>query len=226
MAYDEQRKNVVWFGSNDSGLAGVKIVAETWIWDGIRWTKRSPHHVPPRPDSMTYAPAIGRLVLLAGATTWTWDGSDWVELVTSPSPSARSGPILAYDFVNQQVVMYGGRGPAFPMIETWVLNLPSLEIVIRPTALRRVNPPGGSLPVAILSTETFDAASQVERGSLTFGATGDEHTLVACEPGSTPVRLDGQAVDALLCYFRALSARPVVLKGKTTDAIPFFGQTK
>jgi hypothetical protein len=175
---------------------------------------------------MTYAAAIGRPVLLTGAETWTWNGVDWFRLFTSPSPPARGGVSLAYDAAHRQVVMYGGRKTAGPLIETWVLNLPSLKIVVRPATSPPLHAPSGTIAVAILGTSTFAAASQVDRASLTFGATGDERTLVSCEPGSTAVRNGGPPIDALVCYFRTplTSNAPLVLQGKTTDDIPFYGQ--
>lgn len=41
----------------------------------------------------------------------------------------------------------------------------------------------GVIPVAILSNDTFNAPSQVDRESLTFGRTGDENSLQRRENG-------------------------------------------
>ena len=54
------------------------------------------------------------------------------------------------------------------------------------------------IPVAILSTKNFDAPSQIDPNSLSFGRTGDEHSLVYCH-GSKDVNKDG--LQDLVCHF-------------------------
>jgi probable HAF family extracellular repeat protein len=56
----------------------------------------------------------------------------------------------------------------------------------------------GKIPVAILSTENFDALSQIILTSLTFGRTGDEQSLAFCR-GSEDVNKDG--LQDLVCHF-------------------------
>lgn len=62
----------------------------------------------------------------------------------------------------------------------------------------------GTIPVAILSSESFDA-TQVDPGSLTFGATGDEDSLhlrgrdAVANCGVEDVDADG--MDDLVCHF-------------------------
>jgi cell wall-associated NlpC family hydrolase len=83
----------------------------------------------------------------------------------------------------------------------------------------------GNVPVAILSNQTFDAATQVDQTSLTFGHSGDEASLASCH--TEDVNSDG-LVD-LLCHFNTqstgfLSGDTVgVLKGKTIDGTPVRG---
>ncbi len=49
----------------------------------------------------------------------------------------------------------------------------------------------GTIPVAILSTNTFDATTQVGTSSLTLGTTGCEQSLAFCNPGGEDVSNDG-----------------------------------
>ena len=59
----------------------------------------------------------------------------------------------------------------------------------------------GKIPVAILSTLNFNAVSQVNPKSLTFGHTGNEFSLAFCDTRGEDVNGDG-LVD-LVCYFYA-----------------------
>ena len=57
-----------------------------------------------------------------------------------------------------------------------------IDIDIKPGSHHNtINPKSkGKIPVAILSTEDFDAPSKVDRDSLTFGSTGEEDSLAFC----------------------------------------------
>lgn len=76
----------------------------------------------------------------------------------------------------------------------------TVEIDVRPGSER--NPVNlrsrGVLPVAVLSETDFDAPSEVVRGSLTFGATGEESSLRHC--GSSE-DVDGDGLEDLVCHF-------------------------
>src|SRR5262249_15545179 len=57
----------------------------------------------------------------------------------------------------------------------------------------------GKIPVAILSTSTFDAVTTIDTASLTFGPTGDEHSLAFCNTEGEDVNGDGRL--DLVCHF-------------------------
>jgi len=75
----------------------------------------------------------------------------------------------------------------------------------------------GKIPVAILSTRDFDASTQVDRNSLTFGSTGDETSLVHCESAD----VNGDGLLDLVCHFNTqrtqfnASDAVGILKGQT-----------
>ena len=83
----------------------------------------------------------------------------------------------------------------------------------------------GNIPVAILSTATFNAASLVNRDSLTFGRTGDEHSLL--RSSIEDVNKDGRP--DIVCHFNTTSASfqredtVGVLKGLTDTGQPIRG---
>lgn len=81
--------------------------------------------------------------------------------------------------------------------------------------------------VGILSSGTFNAPVQIDRTSLTFGATGNEKSLQSCNSAAEDVNHDG--LGDLVCYFDALKAGlrfsdgEAILKGQTLDGIPILG---
>src|SRR2546422_8529348 len=85
MAYDAARGQVVLFG----GCCAGDLLGDTWTWDGIDWTQRTPAHMPsPRfGPGATYDARTRQVVLFGGATggcgyvcfadTWTLNGTSW-----------------------------------------------------------------------------------------------------------------------------------------------------
>jgi hypothetical protein len=86
----------------------------------------------------------------------------------------------------------------------------------------------GKIPVAILSTPTFNAVTTVDPGSLTFGKTGNEPSLAFCNTGGEDVNGDG--LPDLVCHFQTQltgfqSGDTVgILKGKTIQGGQIIGQ--
>jgi hypothetical protein len=85
-----------------------------------------------------------------------------------------------------------------------------------------------TIPVAILSSTDFDAPAMLDRASLTFGRTGDEPSLISCEPVTSDVNSDG--FPDLLCNFAVRRGgfrtgdSLGVLHGLTLDGRPISGQ--
>jgi hypothetical protein len=103
-----------------------------------------------------------------------------------------------------------------------------VSIAIHP---RHIKPGSkGKMRVAILSTKDFDAPSQVDRDSLTFGPTGDEKSLASCKSKLKDVDGDGLK-DDLVCYFSVRKAgfdcgsTEGILKGKTLEGYPVEGSS-
>lgn len=82
----------------------------------------------------------------------------------------------------------------------FVLQTLTVVIDIKPGELPNpINPrSSGTTPVAVLSTERFDAAAQLDMSSLRFGHSGSESSLVGCAPAQD-VNRDGRL--DVLCRF-------------------------
>jgi hypothetical protein len=89
---------MVLFGGTTDGTTPL---ADTWTWDGKRWTHEHPATSPPGRYSSSVAVDLqsGQPVLFGGGTnapnplgdTWTWDGHTWAALHPLNSPPPRLG---------------------------------------------------------------------------------------------------------------------------------------
>lgn len=111
-----------------------------------------------------------------------------------------------------------------------------VDLDIKPGSdLNSINPRSkGTIPVAILSTESFNAPEQVDKDSLTFGRTGDEESLhrrgrSGVSNCSAEDVNDDNLLD-LVCHFETLKTdfqegdTDGILKGQTVDGTPIEGQ--
>jgi 6-phosphogluconolactonase len=107
----------------------------------------------------------------------------------------------------------------------------TVGIEIKPPALPPVpiNPGSkGKISVAILSTPSFNAVTEVNTQSLTFGRTGTEASLAFCDAAGEDVNDDGLA--DLICHFNTQQTGftagdiSAALKGKTLTGRMIQGQ--
>lgn len=104
-----------------------------------------------------------------------------------------------------------------------------MNIDIKPgaTSIARINPKSkGSTPVALLSSDSFDAL-KVDSGSVRFGPNGTEATALRCGKGGEDVNNDGRL--DLVCHFDTQAANfdPSDEEGIVTGTIggmPFEGR--
>ena len=112
----------------------------------------------------------------------------------------------------------------------------SVPIDIKPNPdSNAINPNSrGKIPVAILSTPEFDSPTNVDRESLTFGATGDEESLDRRGKDAVPncgvEEVNGDDSPDLVCHFETQKAGfqddslTGILKGNTFDGTPIIGE--
>ena len=108
-------------------------------------------------------------------------------------------PVASYNYCASYSNAPGDGLASFTI--TWTGAAVMVSIDIKPGSFPNSINLGssGSIPVAILSTPTFDAPRRVDRGSLTFGRTGDEQSLITCSRSPEDVNADG-LLD-LVCHF-------------------------
>lgn len=144
MAYDAVHQQVVLFGGEEEP-AETAALSDTWVWDGVNWTQKTPATSPPARfgHQMAYDSAGGHVVLFGGASdqthsgypdsvyislddTWAWDGTNWVQEFPAASPPGRVLFGLAYDEARSQVVIVGGGVGWWSSFfdDTWVLGIP------------------------------------------------------------------------------------------------------
>jgi hypothetical protein len=145
-----------------------------------------------------------------------------VSITFAPTASGtRTGRLTITDNSpgSPQVIGLTGTGTGLAFIE--------VAIDIKPgDSTNTINPGSkGKIPVAVLSSRTFDAVARIDQTSLTFGRTGDESSLAFCN--TEDVNRDG-LLD-LVCNFNTQNTGFVsgdtvgILKGKTVDGIPVRG---
>ena len=135
---------------------------------------------------------------------------------------------------NGQVLATGGDNGSTSVATAELFGVESpvipVDIDIKPGSdPNSINPKSrGTIPVAILSTPDFDATSEVDKLSLTFGSTGDEESLAKCTKSNEDVSGDG--LDDIVCHFNTQDTgfqqgdTEGILRGMTLDGVPIEGE--
>lgn len=110
-----------------AGLDGTLATAynDLWRFDGVDWTLQLPVGAAPPPRSRfaaAFDPIRQRYVVFGGdaqyvgggayGDTWEWDPntSTWTQFTPTSQPSARVHARMAFDLINANVLLFGGRG--------------------------------------------------------------------------------------------------------------------
>ena len=120
-------QTVLFGGANLSGFPPTNF-ADTWTWNGLTWTQRTPANSPPARHfaGMAHDTQRNRTVLYGGLSTslinstyrndtWEWDGTNWTQITTANTPGGTFGNSgvgevsMAYDPIGQRVVLFGGE---------------------------------------------------------------------------------------------------------------------
>lgn len=128
MAYDSARQQMVLFGGANLSAANP-FVDETWVWDGLGWTQKSPANKPPARSAhlMAFDAARSQIVVFGGSVggppgndTWVWDGTTWTQKFPATNPPARLSAGMVYDSALQKILLMGGSdGSPNALSDTW-----------------------------------------------------------------------------------------------------------
>jgi hypothetical protein len=138
----------------------------------------------------------------------------------------REEPVNTANFL---VMRLDPINPALPVLIVDATAERVVDIDIKPASMPNSINPGsqGKVPVAILSSSTFAAPSEVDATSLTFGRTGSEASLAFCSGSGEDVNGDG--LPDLVCHFNTQATGFLsgdtqgVLKGRTLAGAAFEG---
>ena len=133
MAYDSGHGQVVLFGGSPEGSGATGN--DTWVWDGSTWTQKIPVNNPPArsriDNAMVYDSSHGQVVLFGGLSTstgnvlndtWVWDGSNWTMESPPTMPQQRYYTGMAYDFGQNQTILFGGTNGDLEFADTWTFT--------------------------------------------------------------------------------------------------------
>ncbi len=196
---------------------------------------------PPGPPFEPYRCALGETIRLDGSGSfdrngkivsylWNYPGGDAVDAIGS-RPSFVCLPELGV--VTVQLTVTDDDG--LTAMDQAVIDV-ELPIDIRPKRAPNVIRLKKSkhVPVAVLSAESFDATSEIDRASLTFGRTGDEDSLIQLPVIHKPKCFDKDVnrdrVHDLVCVFAVAKTgfqtgdAEGVLKGRTLGGMTVEGR--
>jgi hypothetical protein len=127
---------ILLFGGFNHSILPKTRYNDTWLWDGTKWTEvTTTSSPPPRSESTMVYIGNGQVLLYGGAgngvlrlaDTWLWDGmtKTWTDVTPSDpteSPPGLNAMHIAYDEINQEVVLYGGIYSGGTNDATWIWN--------------------------------------------------------------------------------------------------------
>jgi hypothetical protein len=112
-------------------FGGVGNYANTWLWDGSKWTLAHPQTSPEGRfgASEAYDPQTKTVLLFGGRLepgtpvhdTWAWNGTAWLDLDSGAGgPQPGEGSDMAWDPAHKQMVLLTRSGVISNPARTWV----------------------------------------------------------------------------------------------------------
>jgi hypothetical protein len=128
MCFDEARRRVLMFGGQN-GPTMATLLADTWAYDGSRWTQLVGGPVPPaRIDAAITWDSVRNRVLMVGGQaggiltdTWEHDGVTWSQRTPAASPGPNSGR-MTFDRQRGVAVFVCPSGLTGGTMSTWEWN--------------------------------------------------------------------------------------------------------
>jgi|JI10StandDraft_1071094.scaffolds.fasta_scaffold194930_2 N-acetylneuraminic acid mutarotase len=116
LAMFEATSELILFGGTGKNIKTMKV-ADTWAWNGTKWTEKNPAHSPPKLycHAMAYDPERKQIVVFGGwengkpgNSTWIWDGSDWREARPETKPRGATNAAMAFNYATRRLMLFGG----------------------------------------------------------------------------------------------------------------------
>lgn len=147
-----------------------------------------------------------------------------------PFPGGRDVPVMVSD--GERALYIARQDGNFDIAVSVGRRLLAVQIDIKPESDNNtVNSMSrGSVPVAIISSDDFDAVERVDASTLAFGRTGLERSLDRCGRGGEDVNRDGNL--DLVCHFDTQRTElragdlEATLTGRTTDGRRISGKDR
>ena len=132
MAYDAARGRTVLFGGGLFPRRPGLWPADTWEWDGERWSQAATEGPVGRIAAMVYDSQRRDVVLFGGVgrspgpgqpqpnfnDTWVWNGKAW-RMASAEGPAVRDRHAMAFDSKAGVVLLYGGGTRAGQLDDMW-----------------------------------------------------------------------------------------------------------
>jgi Mg-chelatase subunit ChlD len=196
LVYDSINNRIVLFG----GWGGTNA-DNTWEYETSSHTWYGPYKPTPRPSprvshAMAFDIANNKVVLFGGFKsvnnneTWEYDTSSHVwtgPLSLSKKPSAREILAMAFDSINNKVVLFGGWDGDYDD-ETWEYTHTSSPITHNFTVTVRVN---SDVPNGTILTNTVTLDYTDSKGSSMPRSTSSVDVLVLTSEDQPPVAIAG-----------------------------------
>lgn len=180
-------------------------------------------NIPPPAPTVTFT-ASSQQIYAGQSTSLTWDSTNATTVSINGAAMPVDGTMVVSPAATTTYNLVA-QGPGGTVNSSLTIRVSAMSVTmdIKPDdAANTINPrSNGRIPVAILSTATFNAVAQVDIATLTFGHSGTEQSLASC----APELVNADALPDLMCHFNTPAAafQPAdtvgKLKGKTVAGI-------
>jgi cysteine-rich repeat protein len=175
LVYDSLRGVVVLFGGRE-GTSDPPFLGDTWEWDGMTWTLRTPPVSPPARyrHAMAFDPERGVTVVYGGIVeqadgwglvrdTWEWDGTNWSQRFSVNVPDYSSTDTMSAGGKPGLVLINGTPGR-----KTWSWD--GIDWTLRSTETFPIDWPTQARPWVVYDTVS-DRAVALMYSSYPIGMT-------------------------------------------------------
>jgi hypothetical protein len=198
LAYDSKYRTDVLFGGESTPVSTgePKPLADTWVWNGSKWTQAKPATSPPARFGAVADddPPAGGPLLVCGqgisgnlADGWVWSGTGWIQASVQGSHSSRAGAAGAFDAATSSLVVFGGiAGGGGTLGDTGLVSL--VPALVGPTTVPAVTTTTVAHPAGTVAPGTGHAGTTPSTipKARTTPTTGDTTPATAVTPAPAP----------------------------------------